>query len=178
MRIIASSGDIPTIRSAASQVAPQDAPRTTSILEMRPSLMSTMYSGAPNRSPYSPRQTCLGSEHQVGGVRTPLILLFLPEATTGIPFLRQIKERSWERSGCLRKSRTRSARMSSGRNGAVSSITGGKAWSMSNYSRIVLSPRFSPSRCCSAEKSLFFEESQPSVTPEAVSSFQGYDSIV
>jgi len=134
MRMIASLGGIPTIRVAASQVAPQGAPRTTSILEMRPSLMSIANSGAPNSLPYFPRQACLGSAHQVGGVRTPLTLLFLPEATTGIPFLRQIKARSWDRSGCSKKSRTSSARMSSGRNGVVSSIMGGKVWSMARTS--------------------------------------------
>ena len=124
-----SSTGSPIIRSAASQVAPQGAPRITRTAAILPSVISTSNSGAPKRSPYLPRPACLGSPHQVGGFITHLLLIFFPEAMTGIPFSAQRSARSSERSLCLRKSRTRSVSSSRGRNCEVSSRTGGSSTS-------------------------------------------------
>lgn len=117
MRLIASSTFRlrAATRAAASQEAPHGAPLITFIREILPSLNSTSNSGAPNRSPYKPRQTCLDNPHQVGGVRASLDCSFFPEATIGMFLSRHLKARSCDRSGCFKKSRTRSASMSSGR---------------------------------------------------------------
>lgn len=90
----ASSVSKPTMRGATSQVAPQGAPRVTSMRAIFPLTTAIENSGEPNRSPYGPRQTCLDRLHQVGGVRTPLILNFFPEATTGRFLSRHITARA------------------------------------------------------------------------------------
>jgi hypothetical protein len=50
MRMMASAGSRPIIFFAASQVAPQGAPRSTSTWVMTPSAILTENSGAPNFS--------------------------------------------------------------------------------------------------------------------------------
>ena len=109
IRVNASSKSNPSTRFAASQVAPQGAPRSTSMQATLPFASWTEYSGVPNNSPYRPRLTCLERPHQVGGVKVPSTRNFLPEATTGIFILLQATARSWDRSGCFKKSKTRSA---------------------------------------------------------------------
>ena len=109
IRVKASSTSNPSTRFAASQVAPQGAPRSTSMQATLPLAISTAYSGVPNNSPYWPRPTCLERPHQVGGVKIPSTCSFLPEATTGIFLLLQATARSWERSACFKKSKIKSA---------------------------------------------------------------------
>ncbi len=81
----ASSTGSPRSFSAASQVAPQGAPLFTLISLMIPLRVKTSRTGAPNFSPYRPRQSCLERAHQVGGAAGQLLPVFFPEAITGIP---------------------------------------------------------------------------------------------